>query len=97
MLGREREDIQRFDPEVVRAYLRDLRVPLVVWDLSGPGGAAPGEWPSDRVIEDFDDLARATRRLRHLLEEQRIVWVGGRHLPQAFELGPDAHGISLVE
>lgn len=97
IVGRQREDVQRFDPDAVRAFLRDLRVPLVVWDLSGAGETAPAGWRPDRVVEDFDDLARACRQLRHLLEEQRIVWVGGRHLPQVITLGPKARGISLVE
>lgn len=96
LLGPKREDITRLDPEVVRDFLGDLGVPLVVWDLSGPGGAAPSAWAADVVIEDLDDLARATRRLRYLLDEQRIVWVSGRYLPQELGLGPTAKGISLV-
>ncbi len=97
ILGGEREDVQRLDPDAVRAFLRDLRVPLVVWDLSGPGSSAPEGWRPDRVIEDLDDFDRACRRLRYMLEEQRIVWVGGRHLPQSIALSPKARGISLVE
>ena len=85
MLGPEREDVQRFAPEAALAFLRDLRVPLVVWDPSGAGRSAAPSWEPDRVIEDFDDLDRACRQVRHLLAEQRIVWVGGRHLPQVVE------------
>jgi hypothetical protein len=97
MLGAEREDVQRFTPDTVRSFLRDLGVPLVVWDLSSPVGSAPGSWRPERVIEDFDDLARGCRHLRRMLEDQRIVWVGGRHLPQAVGLGTTARGIVLVE
>ena len=97
MLGAEREDVQRFTPDTVRSFLRDLRVPLVVWDFSGPAELVHGSWRPDRVIEDFDDLARGCRHLRRMLEDQRIVWVGGRHLPQVVGLGTNAHGIVLVE
>ena len=97
ILGPEREDVARLDPDHVRGFLRDLHVPLVVWDLSGPRGTGPQSWRPDREIETFDDFARATRRLRYALEEQRIVWVGGRHLPQDLALSPEAEGISLVE
>lgn len=97
LLGGEREDMQRFDPEIVRGFLKDLRVPLVVWDLSGEGSVAPAQWRPDRSIGDFDDFARGLRRVRHMLEEQRIVWLGGRHLPQTIVLGPAARGITLVE
>jgi len=97
LLGSKREDITRLDPRDVRSFLKDLRVPLVVWDLSGPRGTPPSSWQADAVIESFDDLSRATRRLRYQLDEQRIVWVGGRHLPQELELGPAAQGISLVQ
>jgi hypothetical protein len=97
ILGPEREDIARFDPEHVRAFLTELGVPLMVWDMSGPRATAASAWPADYTIETFEDLARATRRLRYLLEDQRIVWVTGRHLPQDFELNADAEGISLIE
>ncbi len=97
LLGPEREDITRLDPGDVRSFLADLRVPLVVWDLSGPRGVPSSAWPVDAVIEDFDDLSRATRRLRYQLDEQRIVWVGGRYLPQELGLGPRARGISLIQ
>jgi hypothetical protein len=68
-----------------------------VWDLSGPRAKASDSWPADYAIETFDDLARATRRLRYLLEDQRILWVNGRHLPQDFELTSRAEGISLTD
>ena len=97
LLGPRREEISRLDPRDVRSFLADLRVPLVVWDLSGPRGTPPSAWSVDAVIEDFDSLARATRRLQYRLDEQRVVWVGGRHLPQELGFGPEARGISLVQ
>jgi hypothetical protein len=96
ILGPEREDIARLEPADVRSFLDKLRVPLVVWDLSGPREQASPRWPADHEIRTFDDLARATRRLHYLLQSQRIVWATGRHLPQDMALGPDARGVSLV-
>lgn len=97
LLGPQREDGSRFDPERARRYLQDLRVSLVVWDLSGPGMEAPAGWGDVRPVDNTDDLVRRVRRIRYRLEEQRIVWVRGRHLPQDIELSDAAVGISLAE
>jgi hypothetical protein len=97
LLGKQREDISRVVPASVREFATDLRVPLVVWDLSGPQALPPEGWDPDRKVEDVDDLRRAMRRLRYLLDQQRIVWLGGRHLPQELTLGPAAEGIALAE
>lgn len=97
LLGPQREDGSRFSPEIARRYLQDLRVPLVVWDLSGPGMAAPPGWDDALPVDNTDDLVRRVRRVRYRLEEQRIVWVRGRHLPQDIELTERAKGIKLAD
>jgi hypothetical protein len=97
LLGQRREDISRVSPATVRGFAADLRVPLVVWDLSGDRTPPPQGWDPDREVQDVDDLRRAIRRLRYLLEAQRIVWLGGRYLPQELTLGPAAEGIALAE
>ena len=96
LLGPQREDVARFDPAVVRQFLAELHVPLVVWDLSGPSVQAPAAWEADREIATFEDVARGTRRLRGMLDRQRVVWIAGNYLPQSLELGPNAAGIELV-
>jgi hypothetical protein len=96
LLGEEREDVSRVSPTSVRAFAADLRVPLVVWDLSGERRSPLEGWNPDREVLDADDLRRANRRLRYLLDQQRIVWVGGRHLPQEVVLGSAAQGITLA-
>lgn len=97
LLGPQREDGSRFRPEVARRYLGDLRVPLVVWDLSGPGKETPAGWGDAPPVDNLDDLVRRVRRLRYRLGEQRIVWVRGRHLPQEIELSEEAVGIRLAD
>ena len=96
MLGRQREDGSRFAPEIARRYLEDLRVPLVVWDLSGPSADPPTGWGDLKPVENVDDLVRQVRRIRYRLGEQRIVWLRGTHLPQQIELTDRARGISLA-
>jgi hypothetical protein len=96
MLGPQREDVSRFPPDVVRRFLADLHVPLVVWNLSGPGAMAPASWRPDGAFGGFEDLAAASGRLRTLLDRQRIVWLAGHHLPQLLGLGPAVSGIEIA-
>lgn len=96
LLGEERQDGSRFSVEAARRYLGALRVPLHVWNLSGPTAEIPAGWGEGRPVDNVDDLVRAVRRVRYRLDEQRIVWVNGRHLPQEIELSPKAKGIRLA-
>jgi hypothetical protein len=57
----------------------------------------PSGWGDPLPVDKVDDLVRRVRQLRYRLEEQRIVWVRGRHLPQDIELSDQAQGISLAE
>ncbi len=96
LLGPQREDVSRLHPEAVRRFLGELRVPLVVWDLSGQAADAPPAWQPDVAIAILDDVTTASSGLRSLFRRQRIVWVAGDHLPQSLELGPAAKGIEIV-
>lgn len=97
LLGWKREDGSRFSPEVARRYLADLHVPVYIWDLSGPAAEPPDGWGETWPVDNVDDLVRGVRRIRYQLDEQRIIWLSGRHLPQDIELGPNAKGIRLAE
>jgi len=96
LLGAKREDGSRFAPAAAQRYLSELNVPLHVWDLTGVTTAPPDGWGDPRPVENVDDLARAVRRVRYELSEQRIVWLNGRHLPQTIELTERAVGIRLA-
>lgn len=92
--GRERADASRFSTRAVREYLRQLRVPLVIWSLSG--AAVDPSWGEATPIGGLDDFKKATLRLRALLDSQRMVWLTGHHLPNRIQLGEHARGISLA-
>ena len=80
--------------EWVRAYLRALRVPLFVWAKNKYIASA---WGKADVLADVGDLKNAAARLTGAVERQRIVWLEGRHLPQAISLSPKARKVALVE
>ena len=96
-IGAERQDGGRFSPQVALRFLADLHVPVFVWDLSGPISDPPPGWGRMRPVDNVDDLVRAVRRVRSQLEDQRVVWLNGRHLPQNVELSDKAEGIRLAD
>lgn len=82
-------------PETVRRYLADLRVPLHVWTLEEDAGASPwGEEPEEAF--NLVKLDRSFRRLNRTLEDQRIAWVSGTHLPQRIRLAAES-GLRLAQ
>jgi hypothetical protein len=99
VLGREDEDASRYDVATVRRYLESIRVPLFVWTLYGPETPGAKAWAGGGGSDDISTLAKletAVDRLKADLAEQRIVWLDGRHLPQAVALGAEAKGVELV-
>lgn len=54
-------------------------------------------WGKVDVLTTVDDLMGAVSRLTAAVERQRIVWLEGRHLPQAISLSPKARKVTLVE
>lgn len=100
VLGGHEQDASRYDPAVVRRYLAAVHVPLFVWSLYGAGNSAARAWmESWGKVEDISTLPRleaAVSRLKAELDSQRIVWLDGRHLPQAIALGAEAKGVEIV-
>ena len=76
-------DDSHFEPAEVRRFLQHLRVPLVVWSVTGE--AVPG-WGEAVPVDSWSRLREATRELRRSLDRQAVVWVEGHHLPQQVEL-----------
>lgn len=86
LLGPRRVDSARLEPAQVRGYLEALRVPLHVWSTHSKEWQGDG-WGEVEDVSTIWKLARATRKLRRALEQQRIVWLEGEHLPQQIEVG----------
>lgn len=96
ILGPDEDDVSTHSAEVVKSYLQSLRVPLIVFDVSGNSPAAEAWRPVDEVIDPLRWLS-SVGWLQEDLDNQRIVWLMGRHLPGDITLGAHAQGIELVQ
>lgn len=101
MLGDDTNDQSDQNPGAVRAYLRQLRVPLYVWSVTSE--TAHPDWGDVRFIGEAPGKVTQTERLRQAvrdlafdLSKQRVVWLEGTHLPQSIELGEDATRIHIA-
>jgi hypothetical protein len=81
-------DASQFGPRHVRRYLRRLGVPLVVWSPE-TGATDLGDWGIATNVSNPSLMSSAYRRLSRTLDRQRIVWLGGLHLPQRIGLNAD--------
>lgn len=66
----DQADQSRFTPEAVRAYLKEIAVPLVVVRMDAPRPA----WPEAVPVKSVADLARAFSDVRTILTGQAVVW-----------------------
>ncbi len=83
-------------PAQVRRYLAHLAVPLFVWDPESGSAAHLEAWGEVRKVGSLKQLGAAFEELSELLDQQWIVWLDGRHLPQDVELSPAAEGFELL-
>lgn len=74
----EAEERSAKRPEQVRAFLEVLQVPLFVWAPSKKDSVKG--WPEAVPIGTPSLVRRAANQLEKALDEQRIVWLVGRHL-----------------
>jgi len=86
VMDRVGPDASVYPVEEVRRYLSRLAVPLVVWSFRG----APGDWGATTKLSSDDDLREAWLHLLGELGRQRIAWVAGSHLPEAFGIRASA-------
>jgi hypothetical protein len=66
----DQADESRFTPEAIRAYLKEIAVPLVVLRMEGPRPT----WPEAVPVRNVAELARAFSDVRMLLAGQAVVW-----------------------
>lgn len=85
------EDPSLFGAAAVRGYLRAIGVPFYVWSLDRPGRWLDA-WGESLDVSTSWGLRRAYERLERDVLAQQIVWVQGRHLPQAITLAPGGGG-----
>lgn len=98
-------DESRIAPADARAYLEDLRVPLVLWSTGRPGSRAvsedrrplntPTPWGPARDVSTVSRYTRAVADLERALAQQFIAWVEGAHLPQSIALAGPARRWAL--
>lgn len=97
VLGSEVSDSSVLAPANVRGYLEALRVPLFVWSLENPARLpAAAAWGPVEDVSSEDGFEKAFTHLKKTLSSQRIVWIEGRHLPQAISLSPGTREIRLA-
>lgn len=89
------KDASRWDAPTVERFLDSLNVPLYVWELrEGEGGA--DVWSRSETVTNYRELARAERELERDLEQQRIVWFEGTHLPNSIRISETANVESVT-
>lgn len=86
-------DASNSTPAMVRRYLEAIRVPLFVWTLGSPEAPMAKAWGRAENVSSFGRMRKAFSRLEQELASQRIVWIDGRHLPQAIELSAEAAAV----
>jgi hypothetical protein len=84
ILGENPEDASEASPAMIRSYLESLAVPLFLWTVSP--GDRDSAWGEAIDVSTPRRMSQATRRIHRRLEAQRIVWLGGIHLPQQIEI-----------
>ncbi|MEA2166059.1 MAG: hypothetical protein QOK37_4186 [Thermoanaerobaculia bacterium] len=100
LLGKK-ADQSLYSARVVRRYLEQTGVPLLIWSPDGPRPDLAASWGDVEDVSSAQGLAAATTRLNQLLARQRIVWLAADPLTalhaQASErcgLNPVAHPAS---
>lgn len=89
------EDASRWDAPTVKRFLGSLNVPLYVWYL-GDDASMAAPWGEAEPIADYKDLARAVRNLEKDLDQQRIVWLEGSHLPNSIRIADTAEAQAVA-
>jgi hypothetical protein len=98
VLGDENQDDSQHPPAAVRRYLEAMRVPLYVWSLRSVATQPLAKgWGDVEDVSSASRLEAALARVKADLASQRILWVGGRFLPQEITLSEKAAGLELAK
>jgi hypothetical protein len=74
LLGKK-ADQSLYAAKVVRRYLEEVGVPLLVWSPDGPRPDLAESWGPVEDVSTAATLMAASARLENLLAQQRIVWL----------------------
>lgn len=96
IVGPDPVDHSQLSPSAALGFLRQLRVPIVVWTPDRRADKE-GVWGATVQISSRQKLVGAYTALSKQLNRQRIVWLKGLHLPRSISLSSEAKGIRLVE
>ena len=96
VIGADAGDTSTFTARAVRRYLRRLKVPLFVWSPQGAAESLVERWGTVVDVSSMRKLEHAVKDLKRGLEQQRIVWLDGVHLPDDIVLSGDGHGMRLA-
>jgi hypothetical protein len=90
-------DASVISARAARSYLADLGVPLLVWLAAPAAPVAALDWGGGENVRTRAALRAAVKALEAVLDEQKIVWVEGAHLPQSIFTSPKAPaGVALA-
>jgi hypothetical protein len=103
LLGKK-ADQSLYSAKVVRRYLEETGVPLVVWSPDGPRPDLAASCGAVDDVSNLNGLVAATAKLNQMLARQRIVWLAAEpltalHAQSAERCGltPVAHHTSLAQ
>lgn len=103
LLLSKKPDQSLYAAAIVRHYLEEVGVPLLVWSPEGPRPDLAGTWGEVDDVSTAAGLEAASGRLNQLLSQQRVVWLAADPLTalkaEAAErcgLTPVAHHRALV-
>jgi hypothetical protein len=96
LLLSKKPDQSLYGAAIVRHYLEEVGVPLLVWSAEGPRQDLAGTWGEIDDVSTVAGLDAATGRLNQLLAQQRIVWLAADPLTALKAEAADRCGLTPV-
>jgi len=95
LLGKK-PDQSLYVAKVVRRYLEEVGVPLLVWSPDGPRPDLAESWGPVEDVSTAATLMAASARLEKMLAQQRIVWLAADPLTALHALASERCGLAPV-